>query len=152
MRFMFNIFLNSLSVIVQAVGLTAMTQTVILSQIMPQEPIAIYRDYLASEPVLAYSAIEEQKKEIQEVPEVLKRIAYCESGNKQFDENGQVIRGRENPKDTGKYQLNTFYHLEAAQRLGYNIFTEQGNEGYAIWLYNKEGTKPWIYSKFCWNK
>lgn len=134
--------------IVQAVGLGAMTQ-MSPPQIMPQEPIAIYKDYLT--PELAFGYLE-QEGEVSKVPEILRKIAHCESGNRQFDDNGNVIRGRENPKDIGTYQINLFYHQEVAEKLGYDLFTEEGNKGYAIWLYNKQGTNPWFWSKKCWNK
>ena len=91
-------------------------------------------------------------EENEEFPEILNRIAFCESGGKQFDENGQVIRGKINPNDIGKYQINLWFHWKEIEKLGYDIFTEKGNEKYALWLYNKNGTKDWIYSKSCWEK
>lgn len=62
------------------------------------------------------------------------------------------MRGEVNSNDIGLYQINTRYHLKKAKELGYDIFTEEGNTAYAIWLYGKEGTKPWNASKHCWGK
>lgn len=83
-------------------------------------------------------------------PEILNRIAFCESNGKQFDENGQVVRGKENPNDIGKYQINLLFHLETSQKMGLDIFTEEGNEKYALYLYKKNGAKDWLASKECW--
>lgn len=83
---------------------------------------------------------------------VLEAIAYCESGNKHYKEDGSVITGRIDPRDTGKYQINTYYHQNTAEKMGLDLFNEQDNEAYAIWLYENQGTKPWDASKHCWDK
>lgn len=88
----------------------------------------------------------------------LKRICACESvGNPnaepiQFNKEGTVLRGVINKADTGMCQLNTKYHLATAQKLGLDIFTAEGNKGYAEWLYEQEGNLPWHWSKHCWDK
>ena len=87
----------------------------------------------------------------EQIPAILNRIAFCESSGKHFDENGKIIKGKQNPNDIGKYQINMFYHYETAMKLGYDIFTEEGNEKYALWLYQKNGVKDWEYSKSCWD-
>ena len=86
------------------------------------------------------------------IPEILQRIAFCESGGKHFDDNGQVIKGKFNPADIGKYQINLYYWSDEARRLGYNLYSEEGNELMALWIYEHYGTKPWSWSKKCWNK
>lgn len=95
--------------------------------------------------------VEEPKEEVIEVPPILKEIGRCESGNKQFHDDGSVVRGIINPDDIGKYQINLYYHAEAAQKLGYDLFTEEGNTKYAIHLYDNAGTTPWNWSKHCWD-
>lgn len=82
----------------------------------------------------------------------LVKIATCESGNKQFNKDGSVIRGKINNNDVGKYQINLTYHEKQASKLGYDLFTEEGNTNYAIWLYEKEGDKPWDWSRSCWEE
>ena len=91
-------------------------------------------------------------EKIPEVPEILKKIAQCESGGNQFNPDGTVLRGIENPDDIGKFQINEYYHLAMARKLGYDIYTEEGNTRYALYLYSASGTSPWNWSKHCWGK
>jgi len=49
-------------------------------------------------------------------------------------------------------QINTHYHLKTATALGYDIFTPEGNWGYASYLYDTQGTQPWRASQSCWSK
>jgi len=79
-------------------------------------------------------------------------VAKCESGFRQFDKNGNVLRGRENNNDIGLFQINTTYHLEQSQKMGIDIFTLKGNIQYAKYLYVSSGTTPWNWSKHCWGK
>lgn len=79
-------------------------------------------------------------------------VSYCESTWRQFNDDGTVLRGIENKSDTGAWQINTYYHLEDSIKLGYDIFTLEGNMKYAEHLYNTQGLKPWIWSKPCWSK
>lgn len=83
---------------------------------------------------------------------VLIDIAKCESTYQQFDEKGNVLRGRVDNQDVGTMQINERYHLEEAEKLGLNIYTVEGNLAFAKILYEKEGTKPWNPSKPCWGK
>lgn len=91
------------------------------------------------------------KEEKITVPEILEKIAYCESEGKHFDEKGEVVLGR-NKHDIGKYQINALYWKELADKLGYDIYTEEGNRAMALELYHRFGTDPWKSSKRCWNK
>lgn len=77
-------------------------------------------------------------------------IARCESHLRQFNENGEVLRGVQNPADIGVFQINEFYHLEKSKTLGYDIYTTRGNIEYAMWLMTKEGVRHWNYSRGCW--
>ncbi len=81
---------------------------------------------------------------------VLERIAKCESGGRQFDDKGRVIRGIVNPNDVGKYQINLDSWFKKAQELGYDLFTEEGNTKMALYLYSKNGTNDWNASRPCW--
>lgn len=83
---------------------------------------------------------------------ILAEISKCESTFKQFDSKGHVVRGIENSADVGLMQINTFYHGETAEKLGYDIYTIDGNLGYAKWLYGKYGDAPWVHSSKCWKK
>jgi hypothetical protein len=94
---------------------------------------AYVRDYFKNTPILA-------------------EISKCESTFRQFDSKGRVVRGRVNSDDVGIMQINEFYHGEKAVELGYDLYTLDGNLGYATWLYSKYGDSPWIHSKPCWKK
>lgn len=86
------------------------------------------------------------------IPAILEKIAFCESGGKQFNADGSVLQGRVDPRDTGKWQINKYYHLKESQRLGMDIETLAGNTAYALHLYETQGTRPWNASKNCWSK
>lgn len=86
-----------------------------------------------------------------ETPE-LAQVAFCESTYRQYDEEGNVLRGKVTPKDVGVMQINETFHSTKAEELGYDIHTLEGNLAYAKWLYEKEGLDPWKSSSKCWNK
>lgn len=69
----------------------------------------------------------------------------------QFNSDGTVHRGVQNPQDVGKYQINEGYHLEASRALGIDIYTLEGNTAYALRLYKANGTRDWNWSKWCWD-
>lgn len=79
-------------------------------------------------------------------------VAKCESTFRHFGKNGNVIRGIANKKDVGVMQINEIYHQDAAKKLGFDLYTLEGNVAYAKWLYEKEGLQPWISSSKCWSK
>lgn len=83
---------------------------------------------------------------------ILAEIAKCESTFRQYDSKGEVIRGVVNKSDVGVMQINKYYHLKQAEKLGYDLHTVEGNMAYGKLLYDKEGTKPWNASSKCWGK
>ena len=86
-------------------------------------------------------------------PNVMLNIAFCASSLRQFNDDGTALRGTHNALDVGIFQINEKYHLETSRRLGYDIYTTEGNIDYAIWLMKKEGTQPWVWSRdACWSK
>jgi hypothetical protein len=82
---------------------------------------------------------------------ILAEISRCESRFTQFTKTGEVMRGivRE---DVGLMQINEFYHKDTAEKLGYNLYTIDGNLSFGKYLYEKYGTSPWSASAYCWNK
>ena len=86
------------------------------------------------------------------VPSVMKKIAICESNDTHFDKNGQVVKGKSDPRDIGRYQINKAFWEAEAKKLGHDIYTEEGNEKMAMYIFNKLGTAPWSKSKVCWSK
>jgi hypothetical protein len=91
------------------------------------------------------------RKEYADTP-ILVDIARCESNFKQYDASGNIIRGRVNSADVGVMQINEKYHAEMATKLGHDIYTVEGNVGYAKHLYKESGAAPWISSFKCWSK
>jgi hypothetical protein len=85
-------------------------------------------------------------------PTLASKIAYCESTDRQFNDSGKPLQGERNPKDIGLFQINEKYHLKTSQDLGYDIYTTEGNIGYAMWLLKNEGSQHWDSSKPCWGK
>ena len=79
-------------------------------------------------------------------------IARCESGLRQYSEDGSIVRGKVNSKDVGVFQINEDYHLRQSQDTGYDIYTTRGNIEYAISLFKKSGSKPWGASRPCWGQ
>ena len=82
---------------------------------------------------------------------VMIEVAYCESRLRQFNEYGDPLRGRVNSADVGVMQINEKYHAATAVKLGHDLYTLEGNLAYARYLYETQGTKPWVHSSKCWN-
>lgn len=87
---------------------------------------------------------------------VMYRIAACESTGsvsgvpRHFGPDGNVLRGKINPKDVGVFQINEFYHQADALKAGIDIHTVEGNIKWARKLYERNGTRDWNWSKHCW--
>lgn len=96
------------------------------------------------------------KPQVPELYPTLKRICSCESTGQpdrepqQFNADGSVKRGKINPLDTGMCQINLHYHEEAATKMGLDLETSYGNATYANWLFDREGSTPWNWSRSCW--
>ena len=83
---------------------------------------------------------------------VLAKIAQCESRYRQFNSDGNVLKGEQNRYDRGVMQINILYHAKVADGLGLNIHNLDDNVAYARYLYEKQGAKPWMSSSACWAK
>ena len=83
---------------------------------------------------------------------IMAEVIKCESRFRQFNADGTSFRGIVNNQDVGIAQVNEYYHAKRAKKLGYNIYTVEGNMAYAKLLYQEEGTDPWISSAPCWKK
>lgn len=79
-------------------------------------------------------------------------IAKCESNLTHLNEDGSVLRGRQNPKDIGLFQVNEKYWLAEAQKLGIDIYTEDGNIAMAKHIRDTQGYVAWRWSSGCWSK
>ena len=79
-------------------------------------------------------------------------VARCESQFRQNNPDGSTLRGRVNSQDVGVMQINEKYHAATALKLGLNLYTIEGNMAYGRYLYETQGTAPWVHSSKCWNK
>lgn len=97
------------------------------------------------------------------LPKVLLDIAWCESRDNQsaigYNYHTEIIVLEDGStttqkvvwsKDIGRFQINDYYHAETARKMGFDIYTVEGNTQYALVLYNNSGTKDWIASQPCW--
>lgn len=79
--------------------------------------------------------------------QTLSAISWCESRDRDYDEHGNVLQGPTG--DFGRFQIVARLHQKKAESLGYDIFTPEGNEAYARYLYRMEGLAPWSASRKC---
>lgn len=92
------------------------------------------------------------KKPLPALPPIFKHIAQCESQSRQFNSDGTVHRGEQNPKDIGLYQINEYWNGDEAKSLGLDIYTVEGNTAMALVLYKRNGLRDWEWSRWCWGK
>lgn len=87
------------------------------------------------------------------LPLELLKIARCESGGitgRQFDDEGKLVIGQYTP-DVGKFQISWTHHSTTIQKMNIDIYTEEGNTAFALYLYRKNGTRDWNASRKCWS-
>lgn len=104
---------------------------------------------------------------IESIAPVLVRIAKAESHNSHFctielarvkmcakSEVGQVLvrTNKDGTADAGRYQINLYHWGKVASDKGLNLFDEQDNEEFAVWLFETRGTVDWEASRKEWNK
>lgn len=106
-------------------------------------------DYKAE--VLHIENIEDKVRKVFADAPIMVEVARCESRLKQYNSDGDVLRGHVNSKDVGVFQINEYYHLESSRQLGHDIYAIDGNIAYAKHLYDRNGTKDWKASKPCWD-
>jgi hypothetical protein len=101
-----------------------------------------------TEPEKVYAdreVIKVEKLRFEDIP-LLMKICKAESENRQFNSKGDVLRGIKNPSDIGYCQISESINNDDARRLGYDIYTEQGNKDYAVHLFLEKGYAPWMAS------
>lgn len=119
---------------------------------VPTQAEIVAKEQVLTEKRATMADVETYVREYYKDTPILAEVARCESTFTQFNKNGKVMRGTENPADVGLMQINEYYHAEPAKKLGYNIYSVEGNLAYAKYLYNKKGTAPWSASSPCWGK
>lgn len=92
--------------------------------------------------------------EVPTMPDIplLDKICKAESGDRQFAADGSVLRGKVDPSDIGYCQINEPTWNDQARKLGYDIYTQDGNIAMAQWLFLRYGSQPWNASKPVWSK
>lgn len=120
--------------------------------ILPEQPTQILQERKNKEAEIANSINIEAyvKKYFKDVP-ILAEVARCESHYRHTDKYGNVIRGKVNRSDVGVMQINEHYHSAKAKSLKLDLHTLDGNMAYALYLYEKEGARPWMASSACWS-
>src|SRR3989344_499373 len=133
---------------------------------IPQEPVAIVQVLeqttyaiedsttkpVISEPYKLMTVKERVTNYFADTP-ILVEIARCESHYRHLNEKtGEILRGNYDARDVGVMQINEFYHLKTAVRMGFDIYTLEGNMAYAKHIYEEKGVQPWSASKPCWGK
>jgi hypothetical protein len=83
---------------------------------------------------------------------VMIQVARCESTFRHTLEDGTVLKGKVDGRDTGVMQINTFYHGAQAAELGLDLEVLEDNMAYARTLYERQGTQPWSASSPCWGR
>ena len=83
---------------------------------------------------------------------IMIEVARCESTFRHYLEDGSVLQGRVDPRDTGVMQINKHYHLDTAEAMGLNVENIYDNMEYARYLYDRQGLQPWSASAPCWNR
>ena len=76
---------------------------------------------------------------------VLVAVSRCESGSKQFNDDGSVVthKNKNGTTDYGEFQINSI-HLPESEKLGLDIInSKEDNVIFADYLYDKYGTKIW---------
>lgn len=137
-------FATSVLLLASAFTPKAAEATTTVNQSIPQNPL------VATTTVMDVKSTEAFVRGYFSDTPILAEIARCESSFRQFDAEGNVLRGKVNRGDLGVMQINKYYHEEDAQKLGYDIYTLQGNLDYAKLLYKKYGDSPWVSSSKCW--
>jgi len=83
---------------------------------------------------------------------VMIQVARCESTFRHTLEDGTVLKGKVDSRDTGVMQINTYYHGTTAAELGLDLEVLEDNMAYARHLYERQGTQPWSASSPCWGR
>lgn len=83
---------------------------------------------------------------------IMIQVARCESTFRHTLEDGSVLKGKVDSRDTGVMQINTYYHGTTAVQLGLDLEVLEDNMAYARHLYERQGTQPWSASSPCWGR
>lgn len=81
---------------------------------------------------------------------LLKRIVQCESSWRQFYRDGTVIVSSGN---VGLGQINKLAHAATYSKMGLDVERWRDNLRFVVFLYKRDGIKPWEkWSGHCWKR
>ena len=71
---------------------------------------------------------------------------------RQFLPDGSVLRGFPNPQDVGLAQINLPTWAASAKKLGFDLFTYDGNLAMPKWIFDNDPRheENWKWSERCW--
>jgi hypothetical protein len=81
---------------------------------------------------------------------VMRELGRPEQKPRQFLPDGSVLHDQTTPDDIGMAQINLGYWGAEALKLGYDIYTYDGNLKMAKWIFDHYGSGPWFWSRSCW--
>lgn len=87
-----------------------------------------------------------------QIAPIMRAIAYCESGTRQYDKDGKVLISKLGTDDRGIFQIHAPIWLEKSKELGYDIHTIEGDVLMAKYILETQGHNAWKPSKDCWSK
>ena len=120
----------------------------------------LYETYHPTEKALAQVI---QQKET--VPPILEKIAFAETrGNQTCTDDaiahkycksyqkGEVLEttNKNGTVDIGEWAINNGAYGAQATKLGYDLYTQAGNQAMAEWIFDNVGTSPWYSSEARW--
>ena len=91
-------------------------------------------------PIKSNAGIEGKVKTLFEKSPEMIAIAHCESGFRQFNNQGKPLVG--GGVNIGVFQISRG-HTKSALALGMDIKTIEGNLAYAKHMFDNQGTRPW---------
>jgi len=94
-------------------------------------------------PNFSNEGIEEQVKNYFSDAQEMVAIAKCESGFRQYNNSGMPLSGGASGNYIGVFQISRG-HSATATAMGWDIYTPEGNLAYAKYLYQRQGTAPWV--------
>ena len=80
----------------------------------------------------------------------IKAIESCEGGET-YPDHPNYKNGVKWSEDVGPFQINDFYHEADAKAQGFDIYTVEGNIGYALTLMKNGNLSFWSASRACWS-
>lgn len=139
--------MNLAVALVAVLGILTPTQTVAQAETKPE--IALVAEYTPQTQEtpprndLDQKYVESRIRE--EFDERMVKIVRCESGFRQFKDNGEILIGHTN--DWGVMQINVPTWLEKSKELGFDITTLEGNIAMGKYILKAQGYEAWVCDK-----